>query len=387
MEARIAINPEKTREADFLFKTLHPEDLRAEEKNVVGDKIIDLFSKGIFGSKDPEELYVVNDGKELAEFMPAAVVEGNNDSTLGWLADFVVRQEGVAVSPAIFDQPPIAAPMLPVVPPPVIPTPAMPGASSPVARIDFKARGDQRRHEEFNALPDRLAAIERMINYPNGERRSNKDYPEAAKDKELLVLVRDLRDAIRSKGNFPGLQQLLTRLNTYQTPLVTRQEAVDRIASTLDEFLHPTHNKDYRMVQAEVAVREKISQPRILAAAEKVSGYDNNDHPIETARVDLPVAELPGYGQLTEKDYGEIVHNLAQRGQPAHFSPRNGGVMTLFVQVNGSMASASSPVALPGSSPIAGFESFSSPVTPPAPLPSASSPVTLKDVLNLSNRI
>ena len=58
--------------------------------------------------------------------------------------------------------------------------------------------------------------------------------------------------------------------------------------------------------------------------------------------------------------------------------------MTLLLQVHGFQQPG---VALPGSSPIAGFESFSSPVTPPAPLPSASSPVTLKDVLNLSNRI
>ena len=33
-------------------------------------------------------------------------------------------------------------------------------------------------------------------------------------------------------------------------------------------FLHPTHNKDYRMVQAEVAVGENFAT-KILAAAEK----------------------------------------------------------------------------------------------------------------------
>ena len=162
--------------------------------------------------------------------MPAAVVEGNNDSTLGWLADFVVRQEGVAVSPAIFDQPPIAAPMLPVVPPPVIPTPAMPGASSPVARIDFKAR-DQRRHEEFNALPDRLARYRADDQLSNGSDDRIRLSRSRQRQRSFLSLSGIFAMPSARKRNFPEASTASHSIKYLSDASVAaRQEAVDRIA-------------------------------------------------------------------------------------------------------------------------------------------------------------
>ena len=57
--------------------------------DLAGEKIINSLRALAFSSKDAQTLDVVDYKKEFAEFMPAAVVEDNNDSTLGQLASLI----------------------------------------------------------------------------------------------------------------------------------------------------------------------------------------------------------------------------------------------------------------------------------------------------------
>ena len=211
MEARIAINPEKTREADFLFQDASSRGFCVlKKKNVVGDKIIDLFSKGSSVPKTPRNCTLSMTGKNWLNSCPPLSLRAIMTAHwAGWR--ICCKAGGVAVSPAISISRQLPLRCCRSSRRRLSRRPPCPGQAARWRVSILKPRkSSAATWQEFNALPDRLAFTRADDQLQWRKRRSNNGLSKPPKAGLLVQWTQEGSSRLANplQASFPGLQQL-----------------------------------------------------------------------------------------------------------------------------------------------------------------------------------